>query len=201
MKENNKESPIRIFSDADRKELERLGLVIYKLKGKSIEELARDGIISSIWQNNEPSLLKLTSRSTEVAINPQKLYIPDSGGKTLAEHIRMLSQYKKEIAEQAYIPDASVIIGGAPDYIELAHEHFKATGKRLFGKPYEYRFTTSTTTDDSWIVIVGQFTDKGLELDQILKDKSYTGVWNVPLIVPYNPFGIEAMISNAMNPN
>lgn len=118
------------FTPEQRKNLEINGYVIYRLTGQTIPSLkaARNFFIpsSSMFDNK-------VARSViaDVAINPKSLYLKDSQNKTLKEQMKMMEEYAKSIRKK--FPGLTAIVGGAPDYAELAFQHLKATGVYLFG--------------------------------------------------------------------
>lgn len=119
-----------LFTPEQRKNLERNGYVIYRLTGQTIPDLKAAGnffIPSSYMFNNKVA----RSMTAEVAINPKSLYLKDSQSKTLKEQMKMMEEHAKSIRKK--FPGLTAILGGAPDYAELAFQHLKTTGIYLFG--------------------------------------------------------------------
>lgn len=118
------------FTPEQRKNLERNGYVIYRLTGQTIPTLKAAGnffIPSSYMFDNKVA----RSMVGEVAISPKALYLKESQNKTLKEQMKMMEEHAKSITK--IFPGLTAIVGGAPDYAELAFQHLKATGVYLFG--------------------------------------------------------------------
>jgi len=76
-------------------------------------------------------------------------------------------------------------MGEAPDYSELAFAHERVTGVRLFGRDYNFDYArTKTPTSGSYVALVGDFDDNGLDVYRLHRGHGYDGVWAVPLVVP-----------------
>lgn len=164
--------------------LERKGYVIYPLTGQSIASL-RDAGYSfwSTWHKGE-SFETLASLRTEVAINPSRLYLPESNGKTLNEQLAMVTDLGKKIGGE--VAGTTAILGSVADYAELAFAHLDQKGQRLFGRDFNYDYTRTTTpTSESNVAIVGFFNDvDGLLVLSLHRGDGLSNVWAAPLVVP-----------------
>ena len=91
---------------------------------------------------------------------------------------------KKQFGKK--VKGVEAIVGEAPDYVELVFAHLDATGVRLFGKDYDYRYTrTKTPTVGSRVADVGRFNaDYGLHVDNLRRGSGNSHVWVSPLVVP-----------------
>ena len=178
---------IKRFTPEARQLLEERGFVIHELTGQSIKTLRDSGkSFWSTWHENNPKLEAMPSRSSEVAINPAQLLLPDSNRKTLEEQEQMVREFSKELTEETTIKDIEAVIGEMPDYIDLAFAHFDATGVRLFGEDYGYNYArTKTPTVGSVVAFVGVFrVDDGLYVDGWSRDDGRAYVFASPLVVP-----------------
>ncbi len=179
------QAEISRFSEEARKALEAEGYHIYELTGQSLASLRDQGKpFQSTWHKDYPEFEVATSRLSEVALNPDSLFLPDSNRKTLAKQQEMVAIFSQELSGK--IPGVQAIIGEAPDYEELAFTHLDSTGDRLFGEKYSYNYTrTVTTTDESWVAHVGRFrADRGLLVSRWYRDESADGLFVAPLVVP-----------------
>jgi len=176
---------IRKFSSETRKALEKEGYIIYELSGRSIGSFEKVGKpFYSTWYKDYPDLANLGSSKTEVAINPEKLVLPKSNNKTLKEHEKMVREFGLKLVRK--IPGVQAVIGEAPDYVEFVFLHFDKTGKRLFGKKYDYGFARTKTLIGSGNAVVGNFSaELGLEVFRCRDPEDRrAGIWLAPLIVP-----------------
>ena len=176
---------VKRFSPEAREKLEKAGYLIDQIGGNSIKSLRDNGRrFWSTWHNSYPDLEALTSSYTEVAINPDQLFLPDSNSKTLSQQEAMVAKFSKELAKK--IPGVQAIIGEMPDYVELAFNHQAKTGDYLFGQKYDYNYArTKTPTSGSFVADVGYFrSDDGLRVDDWHADRGLSDVFAAPLVVP-----------------
>ncbi len=149
---------VRRFSDEARAALKEDGYIINTLTGQSIASLREAGRkILRTWGNRyDLQFEALTSEQSEVAINPSRLTLPNSNNKTLVQQEKMIKQFSIELGKK--IPGVEAIMGGAPDYTDLAFTHLDATGECLFGENYNYDSARSNTpTADGLVALVGDF--------------------------------------------
>jgi len=173
------------FAPEAREALEKEGYVIYPLTGQSIKSLQESGRkFWSTWHKNYPDFEALASIRSEVAINPNRLFLPESNRKTLVEQEAMVEEFSKELGRK--IKGVKAIIGEAPDYIELAFSHLDATSEYLFGKKYNFDYArTKTATVGSHVPNVGNFhPDDGMYVGHWDRDPGNDYVWAAPLVVP-----------------
>lgn len=181
------ETPVEIkrFSKEQRKALKEQGFVIYGLTGRSIKSLRDSGCkLWSDWHKSFRDFEALGSMRSEVAINPNELFLPKSNNKTLAQQEEMVEKFSQELGKK--VEDVEAIIGQAPDYIELAFKHLRATKKYLFGAEYNYHFArTKTPTSSSDVARVGHFgANGGLFVHFWRADDGVEDMHAVPLVVP-----------------
>ncbi len=91
--ESTEESPLQTpeiqveakrFTDEQKEALVKEGYVIYELTGQSIKSQKEQGRkFWSTWHKDYSQFEALTSMHSEVAINPDQLFIPKSNNKTL----------------------------------------------------------------------------------------------------------------------
>lgn len=180
------ESPVETkrFSVEQREALEKQGFVIYGLTEQSIKTLRNSGYkFWSTWHKDLPDFEALGSMQSEVAINPNELFLPKSNNKTLRQQEEMVEKFSQELGEK--IKGVKAIIGQAPDYVEFAFQHSDATGVYFFGGKYDYNYArTRTPTVGSRVARVGDFDDGGLVVSSwnAGDGSRYTHV--APLVVP-----------------
>ena len=126
---------------------------------------------------------------SEVAINPQELFLRQSDGRRFEKQMSLVEKFSRKFTRQA--PGTVAIIGRAPDYVELAFQHLDATGQHIFGKDYGYKFAiTNSITDNKSVpqfAIVGGFSDapeNTLNIQTWFKETGAPNLQAVPLIVP-----------------
>lgn len=172
------------FSAEQRKGLERKGYLVYSLTGQTIATLRDAGHpFWSTWHQGE-AIEQVRSMLTEVAVNPESLFLQDSNRKTLDEQQAMVEKFGRKLSGE--VKGVTAIFGTAPDYAELAFSHLSATGKRLFGKDYDYDYTrTTTSTGESGVAVVGRFVAGfGLGVGGWGRGDRDGGIWAAPLVVP-----------------
>ncbi len=184
---DTKEVPVeaRKFSPEAKEALEKAGYVVYELTGQSIRSLREAGRrLWSTWHQDRPEFEALNSISSEIAINPRQLFLPDSNRKTLKEQKIMVAQFSKKLAKQ--ISGVQAIIGEAPDYVESYFAHLDATGQHLFGEEYGYGYArTKTPTGGSLVAGVGfAYPGSGLDVNSFYRDYGRDYVFAAPLVVP-----------------
>lgn len=158
--------------------LERLGCKIYSLTGQSIRTLRDAGKTIRKVRKDYLQLEEMTSRLTEVAINPNQLFLPGSNGKTLAEQERMMAKFSSGLQ----INGVEAVIGEMPDYVELIFQHLDETESHLFDKDYHGHARTKTKN-----VAVGYFhIGRGQYIPGWGHVKNDDNVFVIPLIVPVN---------------
>ncbi len=181
------ETPVEIkrFSQEQKEALEKQGFVIYGLTGQSIKTLRDSGHkFWSDWHKSLPDFEALGSMHSEVAINPNKLFLPKSNNKTLAQQEEMVEKFSQELGKK--VQRVKAIIGQAPDYVELAFQQLDATKDYLFGAKYNYDYArTKTPTSCSDVADVGGFcADRGLHVSHWEHAFGYGLVHAAPLVVP-----------------
>ena len=184
------EQPVEIkrFSQEAREALEKQGYIIYGLTGASIKSQREAGRpFRTPLLADHTGFTALQSMQSEVSINPDKLFLPESNNRTLAKQEEMVDKFSQELNEK--VPGVKAIIGQAPDYVELSFQHFDATKDRLFGEKYGYNYTrTKTPTDDTYVAGVGGFEVlNGLNIGRWAPDGFISrgiSLYVVPLVVP-----------------
>ncbi|MDO8619449.1 MAG: hypothetical protein Q7R49_05940 [Candidatus Daviesbacteria bacterium] len=173
------------FTDEARQALEKEGYIIHELTGLSVkdfEEAHRRAFGS--WGNIYDDPRNLTSRISQVAINPENLFYPNSNQQDLETHKRMVSIFSYRLSRA--IPGVRAILGEALDYADLAFVHLDKKGETLFGKKYGYRYTrTATMIERNNGACVGSFGygfGLGIEYLKPFERDSFVGV--APLVVP-----------------
>ena len=184
-KQPEKGNETKRFSSEAREALEKEGYVIYTLTGQSIGSLRE--LSRKFWSTRHedlPEFEALPSRFSEVAINPNKLFLPGSNRKTLAEQEAMVAEFSRKLTQK--VKGAEAIIGEAADYVEFAFSHLDATSEYLFGKKYNFDYArTKTSTVGSQVAGVGCFDlALGLRVAHWYRDVGYVRVWAAPLVVP-----------------
>ena len=181
------EAPVEIkrFSPEQREALEKEGYLVYGLTGQSIKALRDSGRkFWSIWHEKFPDFEALVSMQSEVAINPDKLFLPRSNNKTLKQQEDMVGKFSQELGKK--VPGVKAIIGDAPDYVELAFQHLDAAKDYLFGVKYNCDFArTKTPVRGSVVACVGcSGADGGWYVGRWVAGGGGGDVRAAPLVVP-----------------
>lgn len=178
---------VKRFTDKQKEALHKIGLTaIYPLSGQSLRSLREGGRkFWTDWHKDSPDFENLTSRLSEVAINPNKLFLPKSNNKTLEQQEEMVKKFSEELRGRKRILGIEAVMGEVPDYTELAFLHLDATEERLFGEKYNYDYARTKTGVGSGVALVGRFyADFGLCVDSWRPGSGGGGVWAAPLVVP-----------------
>ena len=184
-------TPVEIsrFSDEAKTALGKRGFVVHELTGQSIKSLRESGRqFWADWHKQYPDFEALTSRTSEVAINPdpKKFFINKSNNKTLEKQIKMIEKFSENLTKgRNRIPDVEAILGEAPDYVELAFRHLDVTRDYLFGEKHGYNYARTKTSVESHVANVGRFLPTyGLSVHIWLPDNGRDRVFAAPLVVP-----------------
>lgn len=172
------------FSDEAREVLPKEGYRIYTLTGQSIRSEREAGRkFWSTWHRDYPDFEALMSMHSEVAINPEQLFIPKSNNKTLDQQLELITKFSKDLGKK--VKGVEAIMGEAPDYVELAFSHLEATGDRLFGEKYNYNYARTKTPVGAGVARVGDFRAAyGLCVDHWDRGHGGSSVFASPLVVP-----------------
>lgn len=112
---------------------------VYTLTGKSLKGLAENRLtehkIWAIGDKNHPGYGQ-SVESFQVAINPSKLFIPNSDNKTAEEQEKVTLKYSDNIR----IPGVKAIMLEPSHILDLLLQHWQKTGEHLLGEEYEYKF-------------------------------------------------------------
>lgn len=175
-------SEIQRFSNEQREALRKEGYVVYELTGQSIASLRKQGrLFWSTWHKDYPDFEALISGHSEIAINPESLFLPGSNYQTLAEQLEAVQKF----SDGLNIQRAKAILGQVPDYTELAFAHLDKTGQRLFGKEYGYNYTRTQTRVGSGVAGVGSFgVGDGLHVSYWDPGDRHDRLRAAPLVVP-----------------
>ncbi len=180
-----KQLEIKRFSNEQKEALKKEGYLNYALTGQSVKSLRDSGHkFCSDWHKSLPDLEALGSMQSEVAINPDKLFLPKSNNKTLVQQEKMVEKFSQELEKK--VPGVKAIIGQVPDYAELAFKHLNTTKEYLFGAKDNYDYArTKTPAGSSRVAYVGAFfAADGLRVDRWVRDVGHVIVRAAPLVVP-----------------
>lgn len=178
---------IQKFTQEDRKKLERAGFVIYPLMGQSIKTERDAGKpFSSNWHQHYPQFEAMQCRLSEVAINPNQLFLLNSNKKTLNQQQEIVEVYSQSLQSKLNTNEIRAIIGEAPDYVALVFTHSNKLNERLFGKKYNYDYARTKTpiNVNGYVAGVGHYNGNGLYINYWDANKGYTPLWATPLVVP-----------------
>lgn len=181
------EAPVEIkrFSQEQREALEKQGFVIYGLTGESIKTSRDKGRkFWSTWHKELADFEALGSMHSEVAINPNKPFLPKSNNKTLVQQEEMVGKFSEELGKK--VKGVKAVIGQVPDYVELAFAHWDSTKEYLFGAKDNYGYArTKTPTSSSFVALVGYFpAGRGLRVSYWGRVDGNDNVHAAPLVVP-----------------
>lgn len=163
---------IKRFPDKEKRVLKEVGAVVYSITGQTItgqrelrEKEYREG------KNPRPDfyyvvdagdrLTALPSMLSEVAIypDPKRFFVPDTGGKTLAEQEELVKKDADKLREILGLEEIDEVIPEeAATLTELTFKHLGETGIWLFGVDYNYWYgSTKNPIDESGdVAVVGK---------------------------------------------
>ena len=174
------------FSQEARTALEKDGYKIHTLTGQSIASLREAGRdFWTTWHKDNLQFEVLVSMQSEVAVNPDQLFLPKSNDKTLPQQEKMIKAFSQKLGKK--IPGVEAIMGEAPDYVDLTFTHLDATGDRLFGENHNYNYArTNTPTAVGQVAYVGSFFRSvgGLSVRDWPGAYGRARVFAAPLVVP-----------------
>ena len=187
------ERPLEVsrFNDVDREALLKAGALIYELTGETIED--QQGAGRKFWYVTDggDKLLEKPSRRGEIAIfpDPNEFFIPESGGKSLADQEKLASRDTKALQKRLNTKGLKVIIPEeASTLTEITFKHLEETGEWLFGERYGYNYgrtKNSTNKSGSSVAVVGSaFLDNGLFVNDWDRGDGFDSVRVVRLVVP-----------------
>lgn len=181
---------IKRFSREAREALKRQEFIILDLTGKSIQTLGSVGrkfLLTSFKAN--PDFETLVSMRSQVAINPNSLFLPESNNKTLLQQEAMIAAFSVELGQT--VPDVKAIIGEISDYTDLVFAYSDATTAQgspdyLFGEKYGHnRARTKTRISNAGAVDIGEFSiNNGLEIDCWDAVNGHENLFVAPIIIP-----------------
>lgn len=184
---------VKRFSDEAREALTREGFVIYELTGQSIRNQREAGRkFWSTWHQAKDYEAFETQESmhSEVAINPNQLFIKDSSNRTLRQQEDVISKFSRDLGKK--IKGVEAVMGNAADYVGLAFAHLDETTKAenpeyLFGKKYDYNYARTKTPVRfaGGVADVGHFDAVyGLDVDGWIPGRGSSNIFASPLVVP-----------------
>lgn len=131
---------VDLFTPETQSALEQQGKKIYTLTGKTILQLMNEGVsISREWEGGRKAVFdeinRLHSRRSQVAIEnieriPVNQTLLKSFDTSVSKQLEMIEQESGQL--QRDVPGAKMIMGNIADYLELAWEIQKTTGRDLF---------------------------------------------------------------------
>lgn len=168
------------FSSKDRERLDEEKYLIYPINHMTIRDMEAKGLkVSKPWPLHDLGVLDEPSIPSEVAFNPQQFLIPDSLDATEDIQERLITIMDLEIIDISL--GISVMTGSPADYIELAQQHFEATGVQLF----EGISTRTTAGYRGLRAAVGDYTqERGYQIRAVIPEVRYGLIGMAPLIVP-----------------
>ena len=156
---------IQRFTPEARIRLKEAGYVLIPLTEQSIKTARDKGrVFSQTWHKKEPELEALRSRFSQVAVNPDRLFLRGSGAKSFEDQERMVQEFSKRLG----IDGVEAVIGTMPDYVDLAFSYLEMTGELLFGGENRYEYTRTRTMADPYrlIDIGNHHPTEGLSIDR-----------------------------------
>ena len=161
------------FTTKTKQQLKKQGYIIYQLEGKSLIDMdMKSKPFLTSWQWDQ-DFAKIKGRKMEVAINPDKLFIPESFNQTLNDCKKLIDNFKAPKGTKAELLSISEVC-------EILFQHFKKTHKRLTSEDYKYKGSqyeqtyawTNTCSSHGDLVLAGDFGPGGIDLDDWPPDGS-----------------------------
>ena len=182
---NREQEPVSVsvFTSEQCHELRARGYYIFGLTGKSLLRLREVGYKVRSPFYFDTSFEANTSMLTEVAINPKKLFLPDSIGISLKEQLVLVEVFGRQIGSE--VSGITAILGSVADYAELVYSHVEPCVQRLFESSF-YFTGTSTRVRNNRDAVVGSFffSPNSVRLGFQPLDKRYPLMGAAPLVLP-----------------
>lgn len=182
---------INAFLPEDRRILLDNSYLICKLTGKTISDLKRGDLAFKIAQDLELELQQKPSHITEVAFNPNNLFLPDSNYKSLAEQDNLVRLYIEGLRGGLRLKGVNAGIGRFADYGEIILQHLTAGNKLLQKGCYLYpsartrtRVFPEAVSSQNYVVQIGPFESEGLRVDILSREEGDCEIGAWPLIFP-----------------
>lgn len=172
------------FSREQRQGLRHLGYEFYGLTGECLQSLRlKKCAMRSMLDEWATAIELISSARTEVAIMPDRLFLPESNRKSLEEQQRLTDDFGKTIERE--VPGVFARLGSVAEYAELALAHARSTGGSLFGHEHGYcNARTNTIAGKTGSVIFGDYYVDGPLIGRWSINDGSPLLWAVPLIVP-----------------
>ncbi|MDO8658471.1 MAG: hypothetical protein Q7K55_07045 [Candidatus Levybacteria bacterium] len=124
---------------------------------------------------------------SEIAVNPQGFYSPDTNNKTMEEHREMNEDDTQRLRAEAGTDGFLKRLGEYDEVVGAYNAHLHATGQRLIQK-YDLshvRTKTPVTNDPTRTICVGDPTDSaGITSVEAKKEDRYLTIYLADLIFP-----------------
>lgn len=188
------EKEIKKFFPEAHQFLAKEGYLIYPLTGRSIRLLMKEGrkFDLPVFYEGVADPKKQISRSSEVAIKPEKLFLPETKDKSIAEQFIMTEEFSRELRKK--VKGIRAIVGEVADYAELTFRHSDQTGSNLFGLNYSFNSTPTTSRayldpvcsdDKDEFFCIGNFQEaRGLGIFTANQTDKRVNIKVAPLLVP-----------------
>jgi hypothetical protein len=168
------------FSEEASKKLQKRGNLIFELRGHCLKTLREDGHEFSRWHKNKPEIEEEPSLISEVSINPQMLFLPDSDRKTMDQQDEMLRAYSEELSRD--IPGVKAVWGQVSDFAELATLHTD-----MFGVEHNFASVRTATKAEEkpYVLKIGHKDPlRGLQIQLSNPSERCNDIYAPVLIVP-----------------
>lgn len=103
------------FSTEAREGLRKEGYMIHSLTGESVATFLKAHRPIEAAGHKGREIESFSSRLSEVAINPERLFLPNSNRKTFSQQEEMVRQFSLEL--NGMIPQVEAVIGDVADYV------------------------------------------------------------------------------------
>ncbi len=124
--------------------LEKRDILVYKLTGRPIKEIASMPLYKKkFWRTQDEAYeeLKIPAKPLQVAIDPHNPIIKYSNNFSLERQKTFIEKY----ADRQNITGVKAIMPEASHVVELSLLHLQATGEYLLGKEQGYVFARTVT--------------------------------------------------------
>lgn len=143
----NREAILSPLSAETQKLIEHMrsdGYAVYETTGLTPASLQADGMRYGFLNEK---LADITAPSALLAFkkSPSELFLPGSQNILHDEQVKLLPQEQVKIDKKYSGAGLIVREGKLPEWTEVALQHFKATGVRIFGRDYGHNYTWTDT--------------------------------------------------------
>lgn len=171
------------FTGADIRAMHRRNILVLPLFGLSINGLVNDGKDLFVSSSLDDKALNQKALIGQIAIDPNRILLPDSNYKIHSEHLNLINTFSGELPDNWGIAHAMAIMPNAPTAVGAFFASLRED-RQLEELKFNYG-STSTKLGQLNSVIVGDSSFFGrVRVGAWGRDGRDNLVWALPVVVP-----------------